>query len=125
MIFPRGSGLEGVAGISYLYKRVGKGGFRMVKLQPAHQVTLVASPPLTAPQRLADDYRLRLQGEQLIVLAAGVGGWGNPVGGVEPSEVGARSFPKQEQGRHHLPRRIEAFQNTRRCRRSVTEVMSE
>ncbi|KAK4686968.1 5-oxoprolinase (ATP-hydrolyzing), partial [Tremellales sp. Uapishka_1] len=63
VIAPHGceGGLEGERGASYLKKKTRAGGYRMVKLKPAHQVSM-------------------LPGEQLIVHTAGAGGWGAPQG---------------------------------------------
>ncbi|WWD04682.1 hypothetical protein V865_002753 [Kwoniella europaea PYCC6329] len=63
VIAPHGSegGEDGIRGASYLRKRKRNGGFRTVKLKPAHQISMLA-------------------GEQLIVHTAGAGGWGVPPG---------------------------------------------
>ncbi|WRT67612.1 uncharacterized protein IL334_004584 [Kwoniella shivajii] len=61
VIAPHGTegGEEGIRGASYLVKRRRAGGFRTVKLKPAHQIQMLA-------------------GEKLIVHTAGAGGWGTP-----------------------------------------------
>lgn len=75
VIAPHGShgGLDGERGASYLKKETTKGGYRIVKLKPAHQVSCVLSH--TTQKILTSSM---LAGEELIVHTAGAGGWGAP-----------------------------------------------
>ncbi|WVF66760.1 hypothetical protein IAT40_001502 [Kwoniella sp. CBS 6097] len=81
VIVPHGTegGLDGEVGASYLKKRKRAGGFRIVKLKPAHQISM-------------------LPGEQLIVHTAGAGGWGTPTHLVEQAQGGNPTYISNKEG---------------------------
>ncbi|OCF34545.1 5-oxoprolinase (ATP-hydrolysing) [Kwoniella heveanensis BCC8398] len=86
VIVPHGTegGLDGEVGASYLKKRKRAGGFRIVKLKPAHQISM-------------------LPGEQLIVHTAGAGGWGTPADAIEKSQVGKSIYVSNKEGSRPPP----------------------